>query len=272
MTNLEIKLASTARTLLFVPGDRPDRFTKAATSGADGIVLDLEDAVAPANKAVARENVRRWRADGGIGFVRINDTTSAWYEEDLAALGDQLCCVMLPKAETVHQITETCRRLSAGSRVIPILETAVGILDARILSAVPGVTRVVFGNGDLAAQVGVDHADRTALLLARSAVVLASASNGIAPPLDGVTVSVNDAELIRADTKHAAALGFTGKLCIHPRQVPIIHQALAPTTAQIQWARKTLAMARDGSATVLDGQMIDKPIVDRARRLLANET
>jgi citrate lyase subunit beta/citryl-CoA lyase len=258
-----------ARTLLFVTGDRPDRFAAAAASGADGIVLDLEDGVGPAHKAEARDNVRRWRAHGGDGVVRINGPDSDWYLEDLSALGDRPSAVMLPKAASAAQVGDVLERLPHGSCVVPILETAVGVLDARSICAAAGVVRAAFGNGDLSTQLGVHHADRDALAHARSAIVLASAAAGVAAPLDGVATAVADESTLIADAEDAAALGFTGKLCIHPRQVAPVHRVFAPSLEQVRWAREMLLAAGDGSARVLRGELVDRPIVERARRLLA---
>jgi citrate lyase subunit beta / citryl-CoA lyase len=259
---------ASARSMLFVPGDRPDRFPKAHASGADEIVLDLEDAVAPDAKAQARENICSWRASEGTGVVRINGPDSRWYEEDVAALADMPCAVMLPKAASADEITALVSRLAAGSCVIPILESAVGVLEARGICAAAGVVRAAFGNADLASDLGVDPTDRTALAHARAATVLASAAGRLAPPLDGVTLALSDDELLRADAEHAGQLGFTGKLCIHPRQVAIVNELFSASPEELAWAREIVAAASD-SVTVIDGQMIDKPLIDRARRLLA---
>jgi citrate lyase subunit beta / citryl-CoA lyase len=257
-----------ASTFLFVPGHRPDRFAKATASGADEIVLDLEDAVAPDLKAVAREHVRRWLAAGGAGIVRINAAGTPWHADDLAVLAEHPGTVMLPKVEDPTDVTGVLEGLPAEACVIPILESARGILHAPSICEVAGLTRVAFGNGDLATQLGVEHTDRDALTYARSAVVLASAAAGVAPPIDGVTTSVADEKCLVEDTRHAARLGFTAKLCIHPRQIPVVRAALLPTPEQLARARHIVAAASD-SVTTVDGEMVDKPIVDRARMILA---
>lgn len=262
------ELAS-ARTLLYVPGHRPDRFAKAAASQADGIILDLEDAVGPDHKDEARENVRRWLAEGGTGAVRINSADTPWFDEDLAALGELPVAVLLPKASSAAEVMELRGRLPAGSCVMPILETAAGVLDARSICGAPGVVRAAFGNGDLANELGIDHADLSALAHARSMVVLASAAAGVAPPLDGVTTTVNDEAQLEIDTRHGAALGFTGKACIHPSQVAVVHAVLTPSPQEVQWAERVIAAATAGSVALVDGRMIDKPLVEHARRLLA---
>ena len=257
-----------ARSMLFVPGDRPDRFPKALASGADEIVLDLEDAVAPDDKGRAREHVRRWRETEATGAVRINGADSGWHEDDIATFADRPCVVMLPKAASSAQITRLMNQLAPGSCVIPLLESALGVLEARSVAAAPGVVRLAFGNADLAGDLGVDPADRTALAHARASTVLASAACDLAPPLDGVTLAIADHDLLRADAEHAAALGFSGKLCIHPSQVPVVNEVFSSSPEELAWARDVVAAAGE-SVTVVDGQMIDKPLLARARRLLA---
>jgi len=144
-----------ARSLLFVPGNRPDRFAKAAGSGADGIVLDIEDAVAPALKSDARDNIGRWLANGGTGVVRINDQSTPWYDDDVAMLAPWPCAVMLPKVTAPDQVQEVLGRLAPGSCVLPLIETAAAALEARVICSVPGVARAVFGNADLGRELGV---------------------------------------------------------------------------------------------------------------------
>ncbi len=208
-----------ARSLLFVPGHRPERFAKAEASGADGIILDLEDAVAAANKDAARAHVAAWLVAGKSGTVRINAVETPWFANDLAAIaGAGGATVMLPKA-SVAGVTAVMATLGDQARVVALLETAAGIFDAASICRSPNVFRAAFGSVDLGTEVGVDPDDREALLCARSTVVLASAAAGIAPPLDGVTTDVTAAEPARVDAAYAARLGFGGKLCIHPLQV-----------------------------------------------------
>lgn len=265
---LTARVAS-GQAFLFVPGHRPDRFASAVASGADDIIIDLEDAVAPEMKPAARENVREWRARGGEGIVRINGPSSAWYQEDLAMLRDRPCVVMLPKAESPKQIADVLGRLPTGSCVLPIVETALGVVEAPSICGAPGVSRVAFGNGDLANDLGIEHDDREALTYARSALVVASAARRIPSPIDGVTTRVDDEQRLVEDTCYAAALGFTAKLCIHPRQVAVVHARLTPSAEQVHLARQIVAAAsRGASVTTVAGEMIDKPIVDRARKLL----
>ncbi|AEW99831.1 HpcH/HpaI aldolase/citrate lyase family protein [Streptantibioticus cattleyicolor] len=259
-----------ARSFLFVPGHRPDRFPKAEASGADVVVLDLEDAVGPEAKAAARENVSRWLTPGKAAVVRVNGADTPWHRRDVASLAGRQCAVMVPKVTRPDEVTQVIRELAPGSCVMPLLETAAGILGAREVCRVPGVVRAVFGNADLARELGIDMGDRAALAFARSAIVLASAACGLVPPVDGVTASLSDEGALLADAEHAAALGFTAKLCVHPCQVPTVTAVFSPSTEELRWARQVVAAAAgDGSVAAADGQIIGKPIVDRARRLLA---
>jgi citrate lyase subunit beta/citryl-CoA lyase len=250
-----------ARSFLFVPGDRPDRFPKAVASGADVVILDLEDAVTPAAKDAARAHVVAWLADGHPAVVRINAAGTPWHADDVAAVAavGGAAAVMVPKAERPAD-------LDGLPAVLPLVETARGIAAAAQVCAVSTVVRPVFGSIDLAADLGVDPSSRTALLHARSALVIAAAAAGCAPPVDGVTTALSDEDAVRADTRHAVELGFTGKLCVHPRQVPVVHAAFRPSDEEIAWARSVLAAG--GGVTAVDGQMVDRPVLLRAERLL----
>ncbi|MEU3270485.1 CoA ester lyase [Saccharomonospora sp. NPDC006951] len=259
-----------ARSLLFVPGHRPERFSKAVRSGAGAVVLDVEDAVGESVKDQARENIRSWLDNGGEGIVRINDVRSAWYEEDVRMLRGVARTVMLAKTESPDDVLELMSELAPGSCVLPLLETAAGILSARDICSVPGVVRAVFGNADLGRQLAVAHSDLVALCFARSQVVLASAAAGIASPVDGVSPDFGDEESLIRDAEHAAAIGFSGKLCLHPNQVQTVESVFSPSTEEVEWARQVLAAAEgNGSVGVLDGQVIGKPVIERAKRMLA---
>jgi citrate lyase subunit beta / citryl-CoA lyase len=272
----------TATTFLFVPGDRPERFAKAAAAGADVIILDLEDAVAPEAKPRAREHVRTWLGAGGPGMVRVNPPGTPWHEEDLAALAG--AAVMLPKAQDPAVVAAVVAALAggagsggtgsggagsgAGAAVVVLVETALGIHRAVEVCGVPGVVRAAFGSVDLAAELGVDPTDAEALRFARSALVLGARAAGLGAPVDGVTTAVRDEEVLRADCAHGLSLGFTGKMCIHPSQVAPVAAAFAPSAAEIAWAETVLAAASEGGVAVVDGKMVDKPVVDRAQALL----
>jgi citrate lyase subunit beta/citryl-CoA lyase len=257
-----------------VPGDRPERFGKAAAAGADAVVLDLEDAVAADGKDRAREHVRAWLGEGNAAVVRINGAGTPWHAGDvamIAALARPPVAVMVPKAENPRQLAALTAGLPADTAVMALIETAAGVLQAAAVCAVPGVVRLAFGSVDLAAQLGVDHQAHAAFQHARSALVLAAAATGCAAPVDGVTTAIADEASLRADLAHAVALGFTGKLCIHPRQVAVANQCLSPSDAELEWARQVVAAGQDGSASALNGQLIDRPVVLRAQAMLARQ-
>jgi len=259
----------TGRAFLFVPGDRPERFAKAAASGADIVVLDLEDSVAPAAKAAALAHVLAWLAVGNSALVRINAQGTPTHDEEVAALRQTAAGIMLPKAENAGAI-ELFRTSLEGAPVVLLIETALGIENAHDICRVPGVTRAAFGSVDLAAQLGVDPASQDALRWARSRLVNASAAAGLPAPIDGVTTSLADDAALTDDILAARTLGFGAKLCIHPRQVSVVHSMLAASPEEIERAKRVLALAAEGGVAVLDGQMVDAPVVAHARRILSS--
>lgn len=258
-----------ARSYLFVPGDRPDRFLKAWNAGAGAVILDLEDAVALDQKAAARAEVAAWLAPEHPVYVRVNGPTTEWFAADMAAVAQPgLAGILLPKAEDLQSIAAVVAQIPPEARVVPIMETALGVWDARVLAAAPGVERLAFGSIDLRLDAGIEDDE---LLYARSRVVLASRIARIAPPIDGVTVALDDVERLRSDVDRARKLGFGGKLCIHPKQVELVNRGFAPSEAEIAWARRVLEAVEQSSAGAfrLDGEMIDRPVIDRARAILA---
>ncbi|HEX3647582.1 MAG TPA: aldolase/citrate lyase family protein, partial [Pseudonocardiaceae bacterium] len=152
-----------ARSLLFVPGHRPDRFAKAVAAGADAVILDLEDAVGADQKATAREHIRDWLDAGNPGVVRINAPGTPWYDEDIAMVAKRAGAVLVPKADDPAVLGAIAALLPAGGGIIPLIETAAGVLDAVAVCAAPAVVRPAFGAVDLAVRLGVDHRSRDAL-------------------------------------------------------------------------------------------------------------
>jgi citrate lyase subunit beta/citryl-CoA lyase len=254
-------------TLLFVPADRPERYAKAASSGADAIIIDLEDAVAPENKDMARASIASALPDGCPVLIRINGAGTAWHQEDVSAVaGLAIAGVILPKTEQPEAVSSLARDL-AGPVVVPLVETAAGMEAARRIARAQGAARLAFGSIDYAADLGCAH-EREALLAGRSELVLASRLGGLPPPIDGITEAIDEAALIEDDARHAARLGFGGKLCIHPRQIGPAARGLRPSDADIDWARAVLASG-SGAAEKVDGRMVDAPVRARARTILA---
>jgi len=256
-----------ARSFLFVPGSRPERFDKALAAGADVVVIDLEDAVPPDAKDAARAAVAAWLAESRPVVLRVNATDTAWFSADLAlAQRPGVLGLMLPKAERAEQVL---RAAAARVAILPMIETAQGFHNAQAMARVHGVARLVFGTIDFQFDLGI-AGDDEALLLFRSQLVLQSRLAGVAAPVDGVTTAIDDAALLEADARRARRLGFGAKLCIHPRQVAPVHRGFAPQPAELAWAQRVLdaAQAAGGAAVAVDGRMIDKPVMLRAEQIL----
>jgi len=260
-----------ATTFLFVPGDRPDRFVKAVDSGADVVILDLEDSVAPENKVDALAHVIDALPPGSSrvrALVRVNAQASYLAQElvalrALAAQPDHgLLGVMLPKSESPNDVEEIHRQL--GLPVVALLETAVGIANANDIARAQGIARLAFGAVDFARDV---NASEPAVFdAARAQIVIASRAAGLVAPIDSPSVSIQDVDLVETESRRAAAFGFGAKMCIHPAQLLAVVAGFTPTDEQVAWATQVVAL--EGSATQLDGEMIDKPVVDRAKSIL----
>ncbi len=259
-----------ARSLLFVPGSRPDRFAKAASAGADLVVVDLEDAVLPADKGDAREAVAAWLRGSGRAAVRVNGTTRPEHVADLAALAGipGLLAVVVPMAEDPAAMVAAYQRLAGAVPLIALVETALGVQRSAELAAATGVVRLAFGHLDLAANTGSALSDR-ALLFARSTLVLASAAARLPGPVEGVTTDVEDPSVAGAEAALARELGFTGKLCVHPRQVEAVNTAFTPTQDEIDWAERVLGAGQMSGVVAVDGQMVDAPVIARAESVMA---
>jgi citrate lyase subunit beta/citryl-CoA lyase len=258
------------RSYLFVPGDRAERIARARASGADAVIVDLEDAVAPANKLAARDAVAGALDAAAPVVLRINGADTAWFADDARlAAHPGVAAVMLPKAASAEPVA-ALRSASGGKAVLALIESAAGMANVAALAATPGVVRLVFGSIDF--QLDLDIADDDLALLAfRSQLVLASRVANLPTPVDGVTTALDDAARIESEARRARSLGFGGKLCIHPKQVAIVNSAFSPSKGELAWAQRVVdaAAAADGAAVAVDGKMVDAPVLARARRLLA---
>jgi citrate lyase subunit beta/citryl-CoA lyase len=259
-------------TPLFVPGNRPERYGKAASSGADAIIIDLEDAVPPGAKTVARAALCRPSALPKCIdiFVRVNAYGTPWFVDDLATIANlpPVVGVVLPKTETLEDVAAVSKRIP-GMAVIALIETAQGLAAIRGIGRADGVIRLASGSIDFCADIGMSH-QRDALLMARSEIVLASRLGALAPPIDGVTTVIDDATQIEDDARYGQGLGFGGKLCIHPRQIAPAQRGFAPSAAESAWARRILTASVEGAVSV-DGTMVDAPVRARAHQILARE-
>lgn len=264
------------RTALFVPGNRPERFSKALDAGADAVIIDLEDAVPQDAKAAARDHVAQFSAQHPEArfLVRTNSAETPWFEDDL-----KLCqahagieAVVLPKAESAAQVGRV--REVTGKAVLPIVESAKGVLALDELARAEGVARLAFGYLDLMLDTGTRPDTPGARLLLdhiRCRMLLASAAAGIQAPLDGVHPDFRDTETLAAIAAQVRDMGFAGLLCIHPLQLAVIHEAFRPSEQESGWARRVVEEhERTGSAAFqLDGKMVDAPVIALARRVLA---
>lgn len=254
-----------ARSFLFVPGDRPERVPKALASDAHAVVVDLEDAVAPADKERARRSVE---SDPRV-LVRINAAGTPWHEDDVAFLTHhRVAGIVLPKAEEAGTIEHVARVTRAA--IVPLIESAQGLYAIDMIAKARGVARLAFGHLDFQLDIGMQASeDERELDPVRLAIVLASRRAKLTAPIDGVTVALEDEARLAADTQRAKRFGFRAKLCIHPKQAAIVNAAFAPTAEQLDWARRVLAAAKEANGAFrLDGQMVDAPVIARARALL----
>lgn len=267
------------RSLLFVPAVRPDRFPKALATGADAVCLDLEDGVAPGAKETAREQAFALLAgrepSRAETSLRINDVKTALGRADLAALaaaGVRPDALMLPKVAGAGEIAEVEAALAGTGAALPLivqLETAAGLTAAAdIAAASPNVSAVFFGAIDLAADLGC-AVEWEALLYARSRVVLAAGAAGVSA-LDSPCMDVPAVDALAGESRRARRLGFAGKAAIHPSQVPVIQQAFSPSAEEVAWARKVVAAyeRQQGGVLLVDGQLVERPVVRSARRNL----
>jgi len=262
---------------LFVPGTHPERFTKALNSGADAVIIDLEDAVAAQDKDSARNAIRTaWQTftedEKKRLIIRTNAPGTQFYSADLILAQElSVVCLLIPKAESLDQINGAAQILP-NTALIPMIETALGLDHLKEIASSNQVLRLALGNLDLQADLGmVCDAQETELQTARYQIVLASRLARITPPIDGVTPSTDNLARIEGDSQRAKRMGFGGKLCIHPKQIPAVKAAFMPTSEEIEWARKVISadQVSQGGAVKLDGRMIDRPVVLLAQRTLA---
>jgi citrate lyase subunit beta/citryl-CoA lyase len=262
---------------LFVPGTRPERFTKALDSGAGGVIIDLEDAVAAEDKEMARNAIRgAWPSFTAEQkkrlVIRSNSPGSKFYSADLILAQElDVACLLIPKSESLDEMNGAALVLP-NTALIPMIETAIGLDHLREIANSNQVIRLALGNLDLQADLGmVCDPQETELQTARYQIVLASRVAQIAPPIDGVTPSTDDVVRIQDDAERAKRMGFGGKLCIHPKQVGIVKAAFMPSEAEVTWAKRVIEAdaASKGGAVKLDGRMIDRPVVLLAQRTIA---
>jgi citrate lyase subunit beta/citryl-CoA lyase len=266
----------TARSFLFAPGSEERKLVRALESGADAVVADLEDAVAPAEKAAARDLATRLMtvaSPGPVRLVRVNGAGTEWHDGDLAAVaGSGIDGVVLPKA-TAAAVSAVGDRL--GLPIVAIVETARGLREGFEIGSDERVSVLLLGAVDLGLELGLEpRADGQEILFARSSLVVDSAAAGLRGPVDRVWVDVRDLDGLARDCEVARSLGFRGKALVHPDQVGPTHEGFAPSASELQRAREIVAayeraVGEGRGVVALDGEMIDVPVVERARELLS---
>lgn len=265
------KAVFSPQSFLFVPGSRPERFERALESGADAVIIDLEDAVEPAAKDAARENIANWVSRRHPVLVRINGRATPWFEAD-AKLGalDGVAGIVLPKAEHGTDVSATVALARRRVPVFPLIESALGMWNAMDVARAPFVKRLMFGTLDFIAEMGMPD-DGEPLNHYRSQLALISRVAGIDAPVDGVTPDIQDLARIEADALNGKRLGFGAKLCIHPKQIDAVHRCYRPSEAELAWAARVAQAAREAQAGAItvDGKMVDRPVILRAQQLLA---
>ena len=284
------------RSLLFAPGNEPRKLAKVGSFGADGVILDLEDSVPAAEKVAGRAKVRdaaQNAAEGGRMYVRVNPTTAKTGfsvdhgADDVAAVvSPDVDGLLVPKVESAEEVAHVEALIAAAERdrgvregsleIVPLIESAAGLWNAyEIARASQRVRMLLFGAADFTRDLGIDWSrDETEVAYARSRLVLISRAAGIEPPLDSPWVRLTDDDGLAHSIAEARRIGFQGKLCIHPRQVPIVNHGFSTVAPEdVAHARRVVgafaeAESRGSASIVVDGIFVDYPMVEKARRTL----
>ena len=285
------------RTFLYTPGNEPRKVSKVGTFGADAVILDLEDAVSidqkPAARIAVREAIPLVKANGCKVYVRINplgqktDFSQPYGPQDIEAVVCQgLDGIVAPKVESGQELVELDELLRAQERerglpegsveVDPIIETALGLENASEIARGPRIRSLHFGGGDFTRDVHIEWArDETELLYARSKLTVVSRAAGLEPPTDTVWVRLDDEEGLADSAWRTRRMGFQGKSCIHPRQVPIVNRVFSYVSPEeLAQARRIMeawadAQARGSASIRVNGEFVDYPIIEKAERVLA---
>lgn len=268
------------RSWLYVPADDASRLAKAAGRGADALIVDLEDGVAPSAKDIARNNLRDFLADAPPStWVRVTSDPRGLELDLESCLRHNLAGIVLAKAEDPGQVATVAQRLAelsgAPRGLMPLIETGRAVFTVADLAGVTGVTQLQVGEADLRADLGVTFGpDESELLVVRQRVVIVSSALNLLPPVAPVSVEFRDLDAFRASTQALARMGYVGRACIHPAQIEIAHEVFTPTAEEIDAARRLIAAAdaaaAEGRGAFTDdsGRMVDEAVVRQARRVL----
>ena len=258
-------------TALYVPGDRPDRFDKAVATGAQLVIVDLEDAVSADRKAMARQAVTTWLADRpDDGRVRIDVRVNADDGDDLTAVArlPEAIGVRLPKVESASTVDEAAAIVGTARPIVALIETAVGVEAMAAVASHPALAEITLGEADLASDLGTG--DDAVLDWVRARLVVVARAAALPPPMMSVYPALADLEGLRTDTERGRRMGFVGRTAVHPSQLPVIAAAFTPAAAEVDWASAVLAATEDGGVgRIASGEMVDAAMRGRAQRILA---
>lgn len=275
----ELMSPALARSFLFVPATRRDRYAKAIASGSDQVVIDLEDAVEDGAKSQARDELAAWLAlDETPVVIRVNPPGGQHGAADVEMLRQfagrrGIAAVAVPKVEHPDDLAAIREAVGADVPLLPIIETAAGLSVLPAVAAARGVVRLISGNLDLAQDLRADFdsaVGQSVALAVKMPIVVAGRVAGLHAPVDGPHTGFGDLDLVVESTRRARAAGFRGKVCIHPTQVAAVHQGFAPSADDEARARRILAAVEAGAegAFQLDGRMVDRPVIDWAEDVL----
>ncbi|ODP31580.1 CoA ester lyase [Pandoraea sp. ISTKB] len=264
---------ATAQTFLFAPGDRPERFEKALGYDADVVIIDWEASVIGANKAQARENTAAFvrNIDCRRVAIRLNPSTGDEFAHDLAALTrfhKRIAGVFLTMVNSADDLMAAAKALPASLPRVGMIETARGILNVESIIDTGKLCRVAFGNMDFQTALSLPPDQDVGLFYPSARMVLASAAAGLPAPIAGATENLADLQAFERSARFERNLGFLGKLCVHPTQLPIARAVFSPSTDEIAWAHRVIEATQRSHAVMMDGHMVDRPVVDRAKAIL----
>jgi citrate lyase beta subunit len=267
-------LLETATTFLFVPGDRPDRFEKALRSNGDVVIIDWEASVIPSGKEAARLNTISFlkQADGRRVAVRLNPYSGHDFLDDAAALWafhERIAGAFLTMVSSADEVGTAAKALPPSLPLVGMIETAKALIQVDDIAACRPLCRIAFGNMDFQTDLQLPTEENVGLIYPSSRLIIASRAAGLPGPIAGATENIADLDHFVASARFERNLGFLAKLCVHPSQLAPARQVFAPSEDEIAWAKRVLEATRDSHAIMIDGRMIDRPVIDRAHKIIS---
>lgn len=264
------KVMKSARSYLFVPANRVERFEKALNTDADAVIIDLEDAVPLELKQSSRDALAAWLQNHPEYqvMIRVNSSQTEWFLADIElAKFPNVSAIVLPKTESGTEIEAVLKIREIG--IFPLIETPLGFANVRQIACTKQVIALMFGTIDFQLEMNM-NGGYLELLSFRNEIVLASQLAKIQAPVDGVTVDFKNEDVIQLETQQAKNLGFAGKLCIHPNQVNLVNQTFNPSSQEITWAKQIMQAIKEtkGQTVSLNGKMIDLPVILQAQKII----